>query len=158
MGQSSSSNNRSWTWTPSPAMNGVMATILRLPLLHRILSGSMLLITFTGRKTGKRYTTPVGYLREGNSVTILTKRFRRWWRNFEEPAPVELLLAGRKVRGQATALTDEAAMVPFITRMIAHEPRGAEIYGVRVENGEPQPDDVRELAPKVVVIRVELSG
>ena len=27
------------------------------------------------------YTTPVGYMREGNTVIILTRRFRKWWRN-----------------------------------------------------------------------------
>jgi hypothetical protein len=139
-------------------MNGVMSTLLRLPLLHRVLSSMMLLIRFTGRKSGTRYTTPVGYFREGSTVIILTKRFRKWWRNFEQPAPVELLIKRRWQRGQAIALTDTETIIPIITHLMAAHPREAQIYEVAIlENGQPDPASVRELAPKVVVIRVTLD-
>lgn len=52
MAQENTTGGRPWDWTPSPTMNSFMSTVLRTPLLHRMLSGSMLLITFTGRKSG----------------------------------------------------------------------------------------------------------
>ncbi len=40
--------------------------------LHFLVSKSIMLITFTGRKTGNRYTTPISYLPEGDTVTVFT--------------------------------------------------------------------------------------
>lgn len=45
----------------SQLMNCVPQLLLRSPL-HGLMSNRYLLITFTGRKSGKRYTTPVAYL------------------------------------------------------------------------------------------------
>lgn len=149
-----SNKRRDWEWTPPKAMNTVMSTILRTPLLHRALSGMMLLITFTGRKSGKTYTTPVGYHQDGNTVIILTKRFRKWWRNFEEPAPVTLRLRGQDVTGEAVSLTDTEAMLPYMVKMIEAAPRQADIFEVEIDNGKVNLESARALAPKVVIIRV----
>ena len=43
-------------------INSVVGSILRSPL-HRLLSGKLALLTFYGHKSGRRYTTPVGYAR-----------------------------------------------------------------------------------------------
>jgi hypothetical protein len=42
------------------AINPIMKTLLRPPL-HRLLSGMLMLFTYSGRKTGKQYTIPIGY-------------------------------------------------------------------------------------------------
>ena len=44
--------------------NTFIKLFLRSPL-HRMMSKSTLLITFTGRKSGNKYTTPVNYSLEG---------------------------------------------------------------------------------------------
>jgi hypothetical protein len=116
----------------------------------------ILLITFTGRKSGKQYTTPVGYHKDGDTITIMTKRFRKWWHNFEEPAPVTLRMQGRDVRGTAQAITDPDTIAPIMTHLIEEVPREAEIYGVKMNDNQPDPDSVREVAPKVVIIQVAL--
>jgi hypothetical protein len=41
-------------------MNQVMKGLLRSPL-HRLLDGTLVLLTYTGRRTGKQYTFPIGY-------------------------------------------------------------------------------------------------
>jgi hypothetical protein len=41
-------------------MNPFMKGLLRSPL-HRLLSGTLMLLTYTGRKTGKQYTIPIDY-------------------------------------------------------------------------------------------------
>lgn len=148
---------RPWDWTPPKSMNRIMKTILHLPLLHRMMSGMILVIKFTGRKTGNHYETPVGYHQHGDTILMLTKRFRKWWHNFEDEAPVTLRLKGQDVQAHAEALTDPDTIVPILTEMIAEVPREAEIYGVKLINGKPDPDSVREVAPKVVVIRATLQ-
>ncbi len=150
--------NRSWEWTPPPTMNRVMSTVLRLPVLHRMMSKEILLLTFTGRKSGKKFTTPVGYFREGNTVTLLTKQFRPWWRNFINAAPVQMRMEGKTAKGTAKALTDTATITPIIANLMEKHPREAQIYGVGLlPDGKPNMDDVNRIAPKVVIIQITLE-
>jgi hypothetical protein len=44
-------------------------------------SRSVMLITFTGKKSGKAYLTPINYARKGDQVTAFTGA--KWWRNSE---------------------------------------------------------------------------
>lgn len=153
----SKGTSRPWDFTPPKFMNTIMTAVLRAPLLHRVISSQMMLITFTGKKSGKRYTTPVGYLREGDSVTFLTKRFRQWWRNFQEAAPVELRIEGKDYKGIAQAITDETSLLPLIAHSMEVHPRETQIYEVGLDaNGKPKLEDLRALAPKVVVVHVTL--
>lgn len=149
---------RAWEWKPSAFSNRMISLLLHTPLLHRVMSDKLLLLTFTGRKSGKRYTTPVGYVRTGDTVTILTKWFRPWWRNFLETAPVEFLMTGKTYHGKCKALTDEATTIPAIVEAIKTYPVNAEFYGVRLTSDKnPDMDDVRRIAPKVVVLQISLT-
>lgn len=53
------------------AMNKVSTMILRSPL-HGLISNSVLLITFSGRKSGKRYTTPITRVCKGDTFLTTT--------------------------------------------------------------------------------------
>ena len=47
--------------------------IMRLVLgsrAHRMMSGQLMLLSFTGRRTGRSYTTPVSYVREGTDLLV----------------------------------------------------------------------------------------
>lgn len=91
-------------------VNPVVRLLLRSPL-YRLLPGVML-ITVTGRSTGRRFTTPVQYVREGNQVFVLSRAYRTWWRNLRGGADVHLRLRGKRYRGTAGAFppsADEAA-------------------------------------------------
>ncbi len=83
-------------------LNPVIVWILRSPL-HPLLSPGLMLIAVTGRRTGRRYTIPVGYQRHGDEITVLISKARRkrWWRNYLEPRPVELHVRGRVLHGEA---------------------------------------------------------
>jgi deazaflavin-dependent oxidoreductase (nitroreductase family) len=86
--------------------------LLRSPL-HRLVGGGLLLLTVTGRRSGRRYTIPVGYQRDGDVLHVLVSKARRkqWWRNFREPAPVEVELRGE--RWQATGRLIDAESAAF---------------------------------------------
>lgn len=149
---------RPWEWAPPPFMNRVMATVLRIPVLHRVMSGNILLLTFTGRKSGKTYTIPVGYWKRGSAVTLLTKRFRSWWRNFQQPAPVKVHIGGRVYAGEARALTDETAIASLIAPLMEGQTRQAQVWHIRLDpNGKPNLDDVQAISSKVVLIQIVLS-
>ncbi len=72
--------------------------ILLLPSpLHMLVSKSTLLMTFTGRWSGKSYTTPVNYVLDGDILYIVSQRGRNWWRNLRGGAPVSVRLLGRNL-------------------------------------------------------------
>ena len=86
--------------------NPLMKLLLRSPW-HRVASQEIMLITVTGRKSGKRYTTPVNYVEDEESgiLTVLTHQHRTWWRNLGDGAPVTVLVRGKTLTGTGYAYT-----------------------------------------------------
>ncbi len=62
-----------------------------------------MLITFRGRKSGKLFTTPIGYMRQGDRVSSFTDH--RWWRNLVEHPEVTLRIQGKRYQGTASLIT-----------------------------------------------------
>ena len=96
-----------------------MRLLLRSPL-HPLVSGRLALITVTGRRSGRRFTFPVGYERDGDLVTITVgwPQQKLWWRNLRgEGAPVLLRLQGEERKGHAQALGDELTGVTVKVRL-----------------------------------------
>lgn len=79
--------------------------LLRSPV-HRLLSRSVILLTIVGRKSGRSMTFPVQYAASGNEIIVFPGHFERkqWWRNLQEPAPVEMLLGGTNHTGIGRSL------------------------------------------------------
>lgn len=75
--------------------NPFMKWLLRSPL-HMLVSGSFLLITFSGRKSGRIYTTPVQYNQNGDTLTIITSAGYIWWKNLRDGAAASVVLRGKK--------------------------------------------------------------
>jgi deazaflavin-dependent oxidoreductase (nitroreductase family) len=96
--------------------NLFVIVLLRSPL-HRLLSRSLVLVTYRGRRSGRSFTVPVMYAESTGELIVLVGHPERksWWRNLREGAPVELRLRGRRLHGTAT-VTDAEAAAPYIAR------------------------------------------
>jgi hypothetical protein len=90
---------------PNRIANAVMRPLLRSPL-HGLVSRNVMLITFTGRKSGRTYTTPVGYAREDDTLITSTLRSNRWWKNLVGGVPVTLDVQGKRLNGKADVVLD----------------------------------------------------
>ena len=134
--------------------NDFVKFFLRTPLY--VFMGDTMLITVTGRKTGKKYTTPVGFYREGNTLWVLSSRDRTWWRNVKDGAEVEMRIRGKDVAGFAEAIMDEEAVTSQLGEYLKHVPMAAKPLGVRMENGEPHPEDAARLAKERLFVRIKL--
>jgi hypothetical protein len=87
------------------AVNPLVGWLLR-SRLHRLVGRRLALISYTGRRSGRRYTIPVGYRIAGLRVTITVGSPDRkvWWRNLTGAgAPVELHIDGRRRTGHGVA-------------------------------------------------------
>ncbi|NDJ77972.1 MAG: nitroreductase family deazaflavin-dependent oxidoreductase [Chloroflexi bacterium] len=143
--------------TPPRFVNSTVKLLLRSPL-HGVLSKSMTILYFTGRRSGKAYQVPVQYMPDGDDIIVLSKRFRTWWKNFQDPAPLSLRLRGKTVPATAHATTDDDAVAAMLSRFMAYDPRGAKFYDVPIdEAGQPDMARVREIAPYIVSIRITLD-
>ena len=125
--------------------NPVVTWLLRSSL-HGILSGSTLLITVTGRKSGRSYTIPVNYVRDSGALAIFSRRDRTWWRNLEGGATVTGRVRGQDLKSLAIpmVLTDEA----LAETLIRHR---------RISPGKTSHEQACRIARNVVMIRVELT-
>ena len=114
---------------PSPFVmklrNALLSLRLRSPW-HAEASQTLLLLAFRGKKSGKQYRFPVGYIQEGQSdLVVLTPRMRSWWKNFRQGAPVTVYVQGRKRQGMASVDHDDReAIARGITTVSAPESAG----------------------------------
>ena len=134
-----------------------MSAMLRSPL-HRIVSRSIMLITFTGRKSGKSYTTPISYLRDGDMVTAFTGA--NWSRNLIDGAPVTLNIKNKEYQGQADVVADDKrAVAESLQNFLRTVRSDARFYQVKFDDdGEPNWDDVQRAAQRCVMLQIKLDS
>lgn len=135
--------------------NGFMSWVLRSPL-HGMLSSSMMLITVTGRRTGRKYTTPVSYYRENGDLWVITSRDRTWWKNVQGGAEVALLLKRNIVNAFAEPELDEKAVEARLCEYIRRFPQAAKPMGIRVEQGKANADDIARTAKGRLFVRIKI--
>jgi len=146
------------TWSPPRWMNATMKGMLRTPGLERWLGRGIALLAVTGKKSGKIYRIPVSYHRDGDTVIVLTKKFRRWWRNLDERPDVEIRLAGRQYRGKARASCGKESELPHLMTFLESRPIDARAYGIALSaDGRVDPAPAKALLDQIIVIRVELA-
>jgi len=141
--------------TVPPIVNRAMKLVLRSPL-HAMVSKSILLLTFTGRKSGKTYTTPVSYSQSGDQVTIFTHA--DWWKNLRGGALVSLRLQGRELQGLAEPVAeDKPAIAAALAEHLRKVPFDAKYYAVSLdEHNNPNPTEIEKAAQTVVMVCVRL--
>ena len=132
--------------------NDFVKFFLRTPL--HVFMGDTMLITVKGRKTGKSYSTPVGYYRKNGYLWIISSRDRTWWRNVREGADVILLIKGKTIPAFAETVLDEKAVEKLLVDYVRHIPMSARGLGIRIENNIPNMYDVVRLSKERLFVRI----
>jgi deazaflavin-dependent oxidoreductase (nitroreductase family) len=113
-------------------INPVMRMFLRSPV-HGLLSDSLMLITFTGRKSGRQFTTPVRYIKTGETIRCFTAAENQWWRNLRSPAEVQLRIQGKTGRYTAKAVYENRAEIrEWLVIYLGLFPQDAEYHNIRL--------------------------
>jgi hypothetical protein len=141
--------------------NSIIAWLLRSPL-HGFVSKNMMLISYTGRKSGKAYTIPVNYLRmrdeEGEFLAITSQKERLWWRNLRGGLPVSLVLQGQDRSANAEVIEDEAKVAENMLAYFQHAPQLARFFEVDLdENGQPVSESVNAIVQDKVFVKARLT-
>ena len=139
-------------------LNVLPRVLLRSPL-HGLMSKTVLLLTFTGRKSGREYTIPMSYVQTGDEILMSTEA--PWWKNLavDGGVSVGLVLRGRRRAGVAGAVSDQRGAVDGLTTILRHYPEYRRFVGVETdEAGEPRPETVvRAVRRGRVTLRVRLE-
>lgn len=137
--------------------NPMMIWLLKSPL-HGIISRGVMLITVTGRKSGKSISTPTNYVRDGNTLWVISWRERTWWRNLRGGAKVRVLLAGKIVEGHGQVVEEEKAVAQNVFEYYRKTPQNAKYVQISVDSTNmPMSADCERAAQKMVTIKIDLA-
>jgi len=139
-------------------VNELVKVILRSPL-HGFLSKHRMLLTFTGRKSGKRYTIPLSYVQEEGVILCVTGH-TSWWRNLRGGAPVKVMLKGQARAGMAQAIVDDPAVImQGLQKLLQAIPSDAKYHAVKLDlNGQPNAEDMARAASSNILICIRLAS
>jgi deazaflavin-dependent oxidoreductase (nitroreductase family) len=101
------------TRTQPPAMNSFMKAAMNAQvwMLRRGLMGSLgdqiMVITVTGRKSGRQYSTPIGFLRDGETIIALS-RGSNWFKNAVATGNARVEIKGVTTQVSVEPVKDQA--------------------------------------------------
>lgn len=139
--------------------NRLVLAILR-SRLHRWLSGSLVVLRLTGRRSGRTIELPVMYAHadDPNVLVVVSGQAstKRWWRNLRTPTPVTVTLAGRTREGIATLLEAEPdARGRALRAYLARFPKAARPLGLARSMSDAELGAAKS---DFVVVHVGLEG
>ncbi|MFB6081065.1 MAG: nitroreductase/quinone reductase family protein [Haloferacaceae archaeon] len=99
--------------------NPLFRALLRSPL-HPLASRWLVLVTYEGRRTGRRHTLSALYdRRDGDAVVVTPRGASVWWRNFSSPRRCTVRIRGTERTAVGELLTGddrEAALADYLDR------------------------------------------
>ncbi|MFB6353571.1 MAG: nitroreductase/quinone reductase family protein [Halobacteriales archaeon] len=145
-------------WVFERLVNPLVAGLLRSPL-HGLASDALMLVTYTGRQSGRTYTTPVGYEAVDGTLYVTSQTDRVWWRNLRGGADVTVRLRGEVREGHAAVIEDDAAVADYVRGFIDRhglDALGRIALSVDAET-VPDRDALEAGLDEVVVVEIELA-
>ncbi len=137
-------------------VNPVIRTLLRSPL-HRPLSKQLMLLSVSGRRTGRTITVPVG--RHESNGMLLVSVSGGWRYNLRGGAPVRVTLDGSELEGYAD-IEEDPDQVAQTFKMLLDRlgPRGPSLLGLKVNvQRSPTVEEVQPAVAQRWIARVRLT-
>ncbi len=135
--------------------NVVMRRLLASPL-HRLMSGKILVLAVTGRRSGKTYEIPVGYVQVGEAVLVGAGQRGTWLRNLRDGDVLPVLVRGRWRDYRVEVARDEPRSTDLYRQVLAVTDVNATFNHIEVApDGGPDPESFRRaLANGFAVLRL----
>ena len=117
-----------------PWVNATIRSLLRSPF-SRLVDRGIVLLTVTGRRSGRRFSFPVQYVEDGDTLWIMSGAGpeKTWWRNLVGGSRVDVLLRRHPYEGTAEVATHEVDPVTGeegVRRFAARYPSFARKLGI----------------------------
>ena len=139
-------------------VNKVVVFLSETPL-HLLFSHQVMVLHFSGRRTGRAYAIPVSYGRDETTgkIVCMTDASGVWWKNLISENSIEITVKGvrRRVSVRVEAY-DRKAIAQALAGFCRRSRASAFFSGVAMVQGEPVARDLEAAATRHVLI--ELSG
>jgi len=100
------------------------------------MSRRLILLSYTGRKTGRSYTIPVSYVEQGNALLI--PGGGAWKKNLENGLAVRIWFRGKEQRANPEVIRDLDEVEKLVAFMMAANPAVSRFIGVpKQPDGRP---------------------
>jgi hypothetical protein len=132
--------------------NRLIRPLLTSPL-HGILSKRLMLLTYTGRRSGRRITIPIGYF-DGEPGTVLAMSSTTTWvANLRDGRTVRLRIRGRDHDAVPTVIQDTETFARFVEG----SPGAAKITGLPADR-KTTPEELHAAAQKAYLVKFRLAA
>ena len=104
----------------APLFNAPVAAVATSRRFGGLVNRNIAMLSYTGRRSGRRFSTPVAYRRTGDEITINANlpQSKTWWRNFlGDGGPLTLQVDGTERTGHAVAKRDKKGRVTITVRL-----------------------------------------
>jgi deazaflavin-dependent oxidoreductase (nitroreductase family) len=137
---------------PTPIANAFMKAILCSPL-YPLLGENLGVISVTGRKTGRRFSTPINVERRGKEFMVISSRSRTWWKNLLEGRPGGLRVGGKSIVVMARVVDRPAEVANELRKYFDRHPGFAKYFGIQPKDqGRILEEDLLRVANDRVII------
>jgi hypothetical protein len=112
-----------------------------------------MLITFTGRRSQRKFTTPVRFVRDNEVVRCFTSAQNQWWRNLKGDSNVVLRIEGRDSVYEANVIENDPVEVKkWLGFYLAKFPQDTAYHNIRVNRDKSLSTEDLECASKHAIV------
>ncbi|MEO5951263.1 MAG: nitroreductase family deazaflavin-dependent oxidoreductase [Chloroflexia bacterium] len=114
-----------------------------------------ILVTTTGRKSGKRFTTPIGYVRDGKDIVSFTITARggasQWYKNILKNPQATLTLKGKEIEVKGTPVEGDSEILKVLAIYKKSRPQDMKrFFGVQPDGTD---EELLHAKEKVLFVR-----
>lgn len=126
-----------------------------------MLDGRLILITYTGKKSGKKHSLPVQYAKSKDDLIVFAgyHRHKKWWRNLLEQSTINVRYRGKWFEASARAYNgDVEAIAPAFPDYLRRFPASARVRGLTLDPRGSIEDQGKldEAAKDTVMVRIKI--
>ena len=141
-------------------INPIVFMVSRTPL-HRLFSHQILVLMFTGRRSGRSFAIPVSYMPgaevDGKQLLCMTDINGVWWRNLLEARYIQIVHKGEKKDASVNVIESTLCKKRDALAGFCRRSRASAIFsGVGMHAGEPIKDELTAAAERHVLIELTL--
>lgn len=136
--------------------NPLFRSLLRSPL-HWPVSNWLMLLSYTGRRSGRQFTFPVAYKRFAEEIVVVTPmEDGNWWRNFQDRQRCTIWLRGTECSAAGEVITDEERDAMLVEYFDTYGIVGRMLgFGSTPESSTAQ---LAQAKQDLAVVRITLDG
>ena len=139
-----------------------IVVIMSKTLLHWCFSHQVMVLHFSGRRSGKLYAIPVSYLRiSGESesrILCMTDARGVWWKNLQDTDLVTATVRGKQISARVKVEAQDTQKIADALDKFCRRSRVSAFFsGVGREGGVPNSADLTAAAARNVLIELTPS-